>query len=247
MENNRSAQRVAIVTGASGGIGREVALRLSAEGFAVVIGYHHGEDVAHSVCSAIEARGGAAVAVKADLAAESGASQLFGVARERFGGVDVVFNNAGVVGTGPIATLAASDYDRLFDVNVRGALMVLQQAAMHLRDGGRIVNTSSTIVGAPIAGSALYSASKAALEAFGRVLSKELGARGVTVNNVRLGPVVPGMFSKAPPERQAAMAAASPFKRLGTPQDVADVVAFLVGEQGGWVTGQTLTVDGGAT
>lgn len=247
MEKNRSTQRVAIVTGASGGIGREVALRLCVEGFAVVIGYNQGEEAAHSLRAAIDAQGGKAIAVSADLATESGASRLFTAALERFGGVDVVFNNAGVVGTGPIATMAEGDYDRLFDVNVRGALMVLQQAAKHLRDGGRIVNTSSTIVGAPIAGSALYSASKAALEAFGRVLSKELGGRGITVNNVRLGPVIPGMFSKAPPERQAAMAAASPFKRLGTPRDVADVVAFLVGGQGGWVTGQSLTVDGGAT
>lgn len=138
-------------------------------------------------------------------------------------------------------------YEKVFDVNVRGAFFVLQEAAALMRNGGRIINISSTMVAAPIAGSALYAASKAALESFSRVLAKEVGGRDITVNSLRLGATIPGMFAKAPPERQAAFAAASPFNRLGTPRDVADVVAFLLSEGGRWITGQTIVVDGGAT
>ena len=247
MSNPNYSPRVAIVTGASGGVGSEVARRLAKEGLAVVIGYGKSADAAQAVVADIQAAGGQALAVRADVSVPNEAELLFESALERFGRVDVVINNAGVISTGAIADVSEQAYAQLFDINVRGALFVLKNAAKHLKDGGRIVNTSSTIVGAPIAGSALYTASKAALEAFSRVLSKEIGARGITVNAIRLGPTVPGMFAKAPPERQAALAAASPFKRLGTPDDVADVVAFLTSEQGRWVTGQTITVDGGAT
>lgn len=244
---NTSANKVALVTGGSGGVGSEIARRLAREGAAVVLTYANGAEAAQQVVASIEAAGGQARAVRADVAHPDDVVALFKAVLEQYGRLDIVVNNAGVIAPGPIAAVTEEAYAKVFDVNVRGALLVLREAAKVLADGGRVINISSTMVGAPIAGSALYAASKAALEAFGRVLAKEVGARGITVNTLRLGATIPGMFAKAPPERQAAFAEASPFKRLGTPQDSADVVAFLTGDGGRWVTGQVITVDGGAT
>jgi 3-oxoacyl-[acyl-carrier protein] reductase len=240
-------KKVALVTGGSGGIGSEIARRLAKEGASVVLTYATGEEAAAKVVAQIQAEGGDARALRADISQPDDINALFRAVLEQHGRIDIVINNAGVIAPGPIAAVTEEAYAKVFDVNVRGALLVLREAAKHLRDGGRVINISSTMVGAPIAGAALYAASKASLEAFSRVLSKEVGPRGITVNALRLGATVPGMFAKAPPERQAAFAEASPFKRLGTPQDAAEVIAFLVGEGGRWVTGQTITVDGGAT
>jgi 3-oxoacyl-[acyl-carrier protein] reductase len=240
-------KKVALVTGGSGGIGSEIARRLAKEGASVVLTYATGEEAAAKVVAQIQAEGGDARALRADISQPDDINALFRAVLEQHGQIDIVINNAGVIAPGPIAAVTEEAYAKVFDVNVRGALLVLREAAKTLRDGGRVINISSTMVGAPIAGAALYAASKASLEAFSRVLSKEVGPRGITVNALRLGATVPGMFAKAPPERQAAFAEASPFKRLGTPQDAAEVIAFLVGEGGRWVTGQTITVDGGAT
>ena len=238
---------VAIITGGAGGIGSAIARRLARDGITVVIGYSTSIEPAQRLLQEFETQGFTASAVQADMRRAEDVARLFETVQARHGRIDHVINNAGTVVPRPLAEINDALYDAVFDVNVRGALHVLSHAARHLGDGGRIVNTSSTLVGAPIAGSALYAASKAALELFGAVAAKELGPRGITVNSLRVGAVVPGMFSKAPPERQAAMAAASPFKRLGRPDDVADVVAFLVSDAGRWITGQTITVDGGST
>jgi len=243
----QNEKKVALVTGGSGGIGSEIARRLAREGAAVVLTYAAGKEAAAKVVAQIQAEGGDARAVCADISEPDDINALFRAVLEQHGRLDIVINNAGVIAPGPIAAVTEEVYAKVFDVNVRGALLVLREAAKALKDGGRVINISSTMVGAPIAGAALYAASKASLEAFSRVLSKEAGPRGITVNALRLGATVPGMFAKAPPERQAAFAEASPFKRLGTPQDAADVIAFLVSEGGRWVTGQTITVDGGAT
>lgn len=242
-----SSPAVALVTGGAGGIGSAIARRLARDGMTVVVGYGKSADAAHLLVEQIAAEGGRASASQADVSQGDDVAQLFADVIEQHGRIDHVINNAGTVVPRPLVEVTDALYEAVFGVNVRGALNVLKQAARHLKDGGRVVNTSSTLVGAPIAGSALYTASKAALEALGAVAAKELGPRGITVNSLRVGPVVPGMFSKAPPERQAAMAQASPFKRLGTPEDVADVVAFLVSDAGRWITGQTITVDGGST
>mgnify|MGYP001019028275 CR=1 FL=1 len=245
--STQQQRKVALVTGGSGGIGSEIARRLASDGMAVIITYCQAETAAQQVVKEIKQAGGETAMVRADVSKPVEVSAAFEAVISTFGGVDVVINNAGVMIPGAIADISEATYDAVFNINVRGALMMMKEAAIHLRDGGRVINISSTMVGAPIAGSALYAASKAALESFGEVLSKEVGARGITVNTLRLGATIPGMFAKAPPERQAAFAAASPFKRLGTPSDAADVVAFLAGEGGRWITGQTITVDGGAT
>jgi len=238
---------VAIVTGGAGAIGSAIARRLAQDGSEVVIAYATSAEPARALVQEIESTGRRATAVQADVSDAAQVAGLFEQALAHHGRIDQIVNNAGVMVPCQLGDLSDELYQRVFDVNVRGALNVFRLAARHLAQGGRVVNISSTLVAAPIPGSALYAASKAALELLGAVAAKELGARAITVNSLRVGPTVPGMFSKAPPERQAAMAAASPFKRLGRPADVADVVAFLMSEAGRWVTGQTLTVDGGST
>ncbi|AOR32941.1 3-ketoacyl-ACP reductase [Streptomyces fodineus] len=237
----------ALVTGGAGGIGSTVARTLAAGGHRVVVAYRSAADAAKELVAEIEAAGGTAVALRADVTDADQVAALFADAVRQFGQVDIVVNNAGTMIPRPLADLTDDVFDKVFAVNVRGALNVLREAARRLADGGRVINISSTQVAETIPGSGAYAASKAALEAFGRVAAKELGPRGITVNSLRVGPTVPGMFSQAPPQRQEAMAAASPFQRLGTPQDIADVISFLAGDGGRWVTGQVITVDGGAT
>ncbi|MHA6759462.1 SDR family oxidoreductase [Streptacidiphilus sp. PAMC 29251] len=247
MTTENPTGRVALVTGGAGGIGSTVSRTLAADGHRVVVAYNSGAEAAKQLVAEIEEAGHTAVALQADVTKADQVGALFADVVARFGRIDVVVNNAGTMIPKPIADLSEQVFDLVFDVNVRGALNVLRETSRLLADGGRVVNISSTIVQDPIPGSGAYAASKAALELFGKVASKELGPRGITVNTLRVGPTVPGMFSAAPPERQAAMAAASPFKRMGQPQDIADVISFLVGDAGRWITGQVITVDGGAT
>lgn len=245
-----SPARVALVTGGAGGIGSAIARRLAQDGFDVVVAYSSSAEAAQALAQELQATGRRALALQADVAQSAQVAQLFEQAVAALGRVDCVVNNAGTMiprTLGELGELGDELYDKVFGVNVRGALNVLKQASRYLEEGGRVLNISSTLVSAPIPGSALYAASKAALELLGAVAAQEFGPRGITVNSLRVGPTVPGMFSKAPPERQAAMAAASPFKRLGRPQDVAEVVSFLASEAARWVTGQTITVDGGST
>lgn len=238
---------VALVTGGAGGIGTAVCQRLAADGHHVVVAAFSGDTPAKELVATIEQAGGTAETVHLDVTDADQVAAVFAGILARHGRLDVVVNNAGTTAPRPLAESEDDHYQQVFDVNVRGALNVLREASRHLTEWGRIVSVSSTLVQAPIAGAGLYAASKAALELLSTVAAKELGARGITVNSLRVGPTVPGMFSEAPAERQAAMAEASPFKRLGQPQDVADVIAFLVSDAGRWITGQVITVDGGAT
>ncbi|WP_431973476.1 SDR family oxidoreductase [Micromonospora haikouensis] len=239
-------QRVAIVTGASQGIGRQVAQRLAADGFAVVVNFATGKVEAEQVVAEIVAAGGDAVAVPADVADELAVAELFDVAERTYGGIDVVVHSAGVASHAPVTELDLAELDRVHRVNVRGTFVVDQQAARRIRPGGALVNISSTTPRLSLPGYAAYASSKAAVDAITLILARELGGRDVTVNAVAPGATGTDLFLAGKDEQTiAAMAAMSPMNRLGHPADTAEVVAFLAGPAR-WINGQVVYVNGGA-
>ena len=236
--------KVAIVTGASRGIGRAVAERLGRDGAKVVVNYMQNAAKAQEVVEAVEASGSRAVAVQSDIGKVEEVRRLFRTADERFGGVDAVINNASISIFKPHTEVDEEEFDRVFGLVARGTFFALQEAAKRLRDGGRIVNISSggTVTGGPMAG--LYLGAKAAVEQFSLALAKELGPRGITVNAVLPGLTdTDGMIM--PPEAVEQAVSMRSLGRLGQPEDVAGVVAFLVGEDGRWMTGQLVRAGGG--
>lgn len=238
--------RSAIVTGASGGIGAAVARRLAADGFAVTVHYGRGREAAEAVVKDIEMAGGRAMATSADLADRAGASDLFDAAEAAFGSAAVLVNNAGVMGLSTIAEADDDAFTRHVDLNLGGVFRGMREAARRLQDGGRIVSISSSVVGLYQPGYGLYAATKAAVEAMTHILAKELGSRGISVNAVAPGPVGTDLFLDGKSEAQvAAIAGMNPFGRLGEPDDVARVVSFLAGPDGGWISGQTIRANGG--
>lgn len=241
------ANKVAIVTGASSGIGQAIAERLGQDQATVIVNYAHSADKAQAVVEHIEQAGGNAIALQADMGQVADIRRLFQDTRDRFGQIDILVNNAGIAVRSSIADVTEEDYEKIFAVNVRGVLFALQEAAKHITDGGRIVNISSSVTVYPSPGLSVYAASKAAEKIFTEILAKEIGDRYITVNSVMPGPTIPGMFDNADPETQKQAASLSPFNRLGKPQDIADVVAFLVSEDARWITGEHILVNGGAT
>lgn len=237
--------RVAVVTGASGGIGRAVALRLAADGMRVVVHYAGNRSRAEEVVEQITAAGGTATAAGADVADEEQVAALFDVAEEAHGGVDVVANTAGIMLLAPLADLDLADFDRMHRTNVRGTFVVGQQAVRRLRPGGALINFSSSVVRIALPTYTAYAATKGAVDAMTLTLAKELRGRDVTVNAVSPGPTATPLFldgkDDATVERMAQM---NPMQRLGAPEDVAEAVAFLAGP-GRWVNGQVLQVNGG--
>ncbi|MFE0015941.1 SDR family oxidoreductase [Mesorhizobium sp. NPDC059054] len=239
-------QRVAIVTGASRGIGASVAQQLAREGFAVIVNYARGRAEAEQVVAAIEREGGRAVAVQADIGEAAGMPTLFDVAEQAFGGVDVLVNNAGTMKLGTLAEVEDVDFDRQVALNLGGVFRGMREASRRLRDGGSIVSFSSSVVGLYQPGYGVYAATKAAVEAMTHILAKELGPRGITVNAVAPGPVETQFFLEGKSEDQIrAIAGMNPFKRLGQPDDIARVVAFLASPQAGWINGQVIRANGG--
>jgi 3-oxoacyl-[acyl-carrier protein] reductase len=238
--------KVAIVTGASRGIGAAVAERLAGDGFTVVINYSGDVKSAETLARKIEAKGGRAIAVKADVSDPGAMRALFDVTERAFGGVDVLVNNAGIM---KLAKIADSD-DALFDqqiaVNLKGSFNAMREAARRLRDGGRIVNFSTSVVGTKLETYGIYTATKAAIETMTAILSKELRGRSITVNAVAPGPTATDLFlAGKSPELIDRFAKMNPLERLGTPEDIASVVAFLAGPAGGWINGQVLRANGG--
>jgi 3-oxoacyl-[acyl-carrier protein] reductase len=240
--------KAAIVTGASRGIGRAVALRLAQEGYKVTVNYASRVADADEVVGAIAAAGGRAIAIQGDVANAADCARLFDATEKAFGGVDVVVNNAGVIqpGTTMLADTDDALYERIFSINTRGTFNMLRLAATRLRAGGRIVNFSTSVVGMALPGYAVYAGSKAAVETFTNIFAKELRGKGISVTAVAPGPTATDLFLDGkPPELVERLAQAAPLERLGTPDDIANTVAFLVGPQGEWVNGQTLRVNGG--
>jgi 3-oxoacyl-[acyl-carrier protein] reductase len=238
--------RVAIVTGSSRGIGAAIARRLAAEKIAVVVNYAHGAEAAAAIVAAIASAGGRALAVAADLSQPASAARLFDAAESELGGVDILVNNAGIMSLAAIAETSDRDFEQTIAVNLTGVFRLVREGARRLRDGGRIVNFSSSVVGLYQPRYGAYAASKAAVEALTHILAKEVAARGITVNAVAPGPVATELFLAGKTDEEVrAIAAMNPFRRLGRPEDIANVVAFLAGADSGWINGQVLRANGG--
>ncbi|MEQ4304387.1 glucose 1-dehydrogenase [Plantactinospora sp. B6F1] len=238
--------QTALITGGSRGIGRAVVRRLARDGAAVAFSYRTREHLADQLVAELTEAGAWACAIRVDLADPAAVRGLFAAAEERLGGLDVLVNNAGETLVASITDSTEEDFDRLMAVNVKAAFFLIQEAARRMRRGGRIVNISSTNTVLHAPGIALYAASKAALEQFTLVAARELSLRRITVNTVSPGPVDTDMLRASQPVEALDMAAAmTPLRRLGQPADVADVVAFLVGPDARWLTGQNLRAAGG--
>lgn len=238
--------KVALVTGASRGIGRAIALTLGKHGASVVVNYAGSQDKAQEVVANIESKGGKAVAVQADMSRLEDVRRLFDETFARFGQLDILVNNAGASLMKPIVEITEEEFDKLFALNARGTFFALQEAAKRMADNGRVISitTAGTAVGAP--GATAYAGSKSAVEGFSMSLSKELGNRGITVNTVLPGSTDTEMFAEAAPSEMKQAAADTPLGRMGQPKDIADVVMFLASEEARWLTGQSIRATGGA-
>ncbi|MCA8142572.1 SDR family oxidoreductase [Burkholderia multivorans] len=236
-----TSNQVAVVTGSSRGIGAEIARRLAADGFKVVVNYAGNGEAARDVVDAIAAAGGEALAVQADVADASAVAALFDTATRAFGGIDVVVNSAGVMKLAPIA-----DFDETIAINLKGTFNVCREAAKRVRDGGRIVNLSTSVIGMRLPTYGVYVASKAAVESLTQVLAQEMRGRAIRVNAVAPGPVATELFLRGKgPEQIERLAKMNPLERIGQPDDIAGVVAFLAGPDGAWINGQILRANGG--
>ena len=241
-----SPRRVAIVTGGSRGIGRAISHRLAADGFAVSVNFAGNTRAAEETLSEIRDAGGTAIANRADVADEHQVVDLFDTVEQSFGGVDVVVNSAGRMDLSPIAELDLETLDGLHRTNIRGHVVVAQQAARRLRTGGTFLGVSTTVVTTQLPGYGAYAASKGAVEAMTLILARELRGRDVTVNTIAPGPTATDLFLEGKSDEQvASLAAAPPLERLGTPEDIAAAVAFLAGPDGRWINGQVLRANGG--
>ncbi|MGF6855572.1 SDR family oxidoreductase [Paraburkholderia sp. CI3] len=238
--------KVAIVTGASRGIGTAIAQRLANDGYALAVNYAASAGEADALVGAIREAGGKAVAVQADVSKPGDVRRMFEITERELGKVDVLVNNAGVMKPTPLADTPDALYDQTFDINVRGTFNTLREAAARLNDGGRIVNFSTSVLALNLSGYGIYTATKAAVEAFTRVFAKELRGRNITVNAVAPGPIATALFLEGKTDEQIeTFAKMPPLQRLGEPEDVAGVVAFLVGPDAGWINGQVLRANGG--
>ena len=238
--------KVALVTGASRGIGAAIATRLAKDGFTVVINYAGNTSEAEKLAAGIEQVGGRALTAQADVADPSAVARMWDAAEAAFGGVDVLVNNAGVM---KLATIAESD-DTLFDsqiaINLKGPCNTMKLAATRLREGGRIINLSSSVVGLYQPTYGVYAATKAGVEAMTHVLAKELRGRNITVNAIAPGPTATALFLDGKPQSVVDnLTKLAPLERLGQPEDIANAVAFLAGPDGAWINGQVIRANGG--
>ncbi|MGR9505477.1 SDR family oxidoreductase [Rhizobium leguminosarum] len=238
--------KVALVTGASRGIGAAVARRLATDGFTVVINYSSNAAPAEELVQEIEQAGGKALTAKADVSDAEAVRRMFDAAEAAFGGVDVLINNAGIMMLSSLAEADDANFDRQIGVNLKGTFNTLREAAKRLRDGGRVVNFSTSVVGLKLETYGVYAATKAAVETLTAIMANEMRGRNITVNAIAPGPVATDLFLNGKSDELIAhMAKMNPLERLGTPEDIAAAVAFLAGPDGGWINGQTLRANGG--
>jgi 3-oxoacyl-[acyl-carrier protein] reductase len=241
-----SLTKSAIVTGASGGIGRVVAKRLASDGFAITVHYAGNPAKAEAVVAEINNAGGKAVAEQADVAKSADVERLFEETLKNLGSVDVVVNNAGIMPLSPIGKGDVEVFDRVVNTNLRGTFLVLAQAAQHVASGGRIIALSSSVLAKSFPTYGAYIASKAGVEGLVHVLANELRGRNITVNAVAPGPVATELFLRGKNKEQLAeFTKMNPLERLGQPEDIANVISFLAGPEGGWVNSQVIRANGG--
>ena len=239
-------KKVAIVTGASRGIGKAVAERLAKDGFAVVVNYLSNAQEAEQVVAGIKAQGAEVIAIKADVSDTGQVERLFAHTLQKWGTVDVVVQNSGIMPLSPIGKGDAETFDKVISVNLRGTFLVLAQAAQHISPGGRIIAFSSSVLTRSFPTYGPYIASKAGVEGLVHVLANELRGRNVTVNAIAPGPVGTDLFLAGKSEAQIAeLAKVPPLERLGEPDDIANAVSFLAGPDGGWINSQVLLANGG--
>jgi 3-oxoacyl-[acyl-carrier protein] reductase len=239
-------EKVAIITGSSRGIGRVVAEQLADLGAKVVINYSTNRQKADEVVEGITKKGGKALALQADLSKLSDVEKLFVKTIDAFGKVDILINNAGLMITKPLADVAEDDFDKQFAVNVKGTFFACQQAMKHMENKGRIVNFSTSVAGQMFPTYSVYAGTKGAVEQFTRQLAKEFGFKQITINAVAPGPVNTELFKVGKTEQQIdVMKKMNAFGRIGEPEDIANVIEFLVSDKSQWVTGQILRVNGG--
>jgi 3-oxoacyl-[acyl-carrier protein] reductase len=241
------SQRTAIVTGASRGIGAAIAQRLAADGFNVVVNYAGSAAEAQALIERIRGGGGTARAIRADVSNSTAVRAMFDEAEQVFGGLDVLVNNAGIMQLGLIADADDALFERHVAVNLKGVFNGMREAARRLRSGGRIISCSSSVVGLYQPTYGVYAATKGAVEALTHVLANEMRGRNITVNAVAPGPTATDLFLEGkPPEIIERFKKIAPLERLGTPADIAAVVAFLAGPDGAWINGQVLRANGGS-
>ncbi len=241
-----TTDKVALVTGASRGIGAAIAQRLGHDGFTVIVNYAGSSDAAAAVVRNIEQAGGKAVTAQADVSDTAAVKRMFDTAEAAYGGVDVLVNNAGVMMLAPLAKTDDDSFSKQIDINLKGTFNTLREAANRLRNGGRIINLSTTVVGLKLETYGVYAATKAAVETLTAIMAKEMRGRSITVNAVAPGPTATDLFlTGKSDELIERMARMNPLERLGTPEDIANVVAVLAGPDGAWVNGQVLRANGG--
>jgi 3-oxoacyl-[acyl-carrier protein] reductase len=239
-------RKVAIVTGASRGIGAAVAERLARDSFTVVVNYSGQAAPADALVRKIEETGGHALAALADVSDPAAVRRLFDTAETALGGVDILVNNAGIMTLSSLTDTEDAAFDRQIAVNLKGTFNTLREAAKRLRNGGRIINFSSSVVGLLQPTYGVYAATKAAVEAMTSILAKELRGRDITVNAVAPGPTATDLFLHGKSQELVdRLAKLAPLERLGEPTDIAAAVSFLAGPDGGWINGQTLRANGG--
>ncbi|EUC20998.1 SDR family oxidoreductase [Paraburkholderia hospita] len=237
---------VALVTGASRGIGATIARRLARDGFSVALNYASSSGEADKLAAELSQTGVKAIAVQGDVAKVDDVRRMFETVEQQLGKVDVLVNNAGILKTAPLAQTGDELFAQTFAINVGGVFNTLREAATRVNDGGRIINLSSTTLALNLPGYSIYNGTKAAVEAFTRVFAKELRGRRITVNCVAPGPVATDLFLNGKTDEQIQQfSKMPPLERLGQPDDIANAVAFLAGPDGAWINGQVLRANGG--